>query len=666
MGWLAPGFLAGLLALGLPLWLHLLRRYRDQPRPFSSLMFFEPRTQSSILHRRLRYLLLLALRLATLALLALAFANPFVSEPAAKATERRLLVVAVDDSFSMRYGDHMEEAKRRARGVLDGAEHGRLAMVAAFDTGVDFVAGPSVDRNILDAGLGSIAAGDEGTSFGALARALRGLAAAQRSALDVHVISDMQKAAMPPAFADLELPAGSRLTLDAVGKGGEANWTVESVNAPTRVFDGGKKTVSAVVAGYNTAETTLAATLALDGRVLETKTVTAPAGGRATVEFTGLETPYGFHRGEVRINAADELTGDNRYPFAVERLDPRPVLLFDSARKTRAALYLHAALEAADASGFQLEERASGSGDPGDLSRYAFVMVLDPGRMPARLEAALDGYVKRGGAVFLTLGAETLSAGKTPLTGHVIRGAEQPGRGETFETAAVTEPGYPALKGLTLEGVKFYEAAFTEAGNARVAARLGDHTPLLMEDRIGEGKVVTFASALDNVANDFPLKASFVAFVQQMADYLGGAAAGTANLTAGTVVDLHGEGAAGAAVDVTGPDGKRALSLTEAAALPTYELKQDGFYEIRAPGGRRRLLAVHADRRESDLTRVPEDTLALWAKGNSGDAPAQAGAGEPGEMVQKPLGRYLLVLALLAAVSESLFSVRYLWNREAA
>ena len=62
MGLFAPWFLAGLAALAVPVYVHLLRQHTTTPRPFSSLMFFERRTQSSIKHRRLRYLLLLSLR----------------------------------------------------------------------------------------------------------------------------------------------------------------------------------------------------------------------------------------------------------------------------------------------------------------------------------------------------------------------------------------------------------------------------------------------------------------------------------------------------------------------------------------------------------------------------------------------------------------------------
>ena len=79
MGFLAPWFLAGLAALGVPVFVHLLRKHVTTPRPVSSLMFFERGIQSSTRHQRLRYLLLFALRSALLLLVVLAFAEPFVA-----------------------------------------------------------------------------------------------------------------------------------------------------------------------------------------------------------------------------------------------------------------------------------------------------------------------------------------------------------------------------------------------------------------------------------------------------------------------------------------------------------------------------------------------------------------------------------------------------------
>jgi hypothetical protein len=112
MGFLTPWFLAGAAAIGLPIWLHLLKKHRNTPLPFSSLMFFERRTQSSIKHRRLRYLVLFALRTALVLLLALAFAQPYVMRnilPTKRSGE--VTVLAIDNSFSMQAGSRLDRAK---------------------------------------------------------------------------------------------------------------------------------------------------------------------------------------------------------------------------------------------------------------------------------------------------------------------------------------------------------------------------------------------------------------------------------------------------------------------------------------------------------------------------------------------------------------------------
>jgi hypothetical protein len=70
------------------------------------------------------------------------------------------------------------------------------------------------------------------------------------------------------------------------------------------------------------------------------------------------------------------------------------------------------------------------------------------------------------------------------------------------------------------------------------------------------------------------------------------------------------------------------------------------------------VIAVHADRRESDLTPIPSDTLALWR--NTGiKADANTSATETNTAPWR-LWRYILVLALIAGTVESLFASRYL------
>ena len=71
-------------------------------------------------------------------------------------------------------------------------------------------------------------------------------------------------------------------------------------------------------------------------------------------------------------------------------------------------------------------------------------------------------------------------------------------------------------------GVKFYFAV--ARGSRRRARDRPAHRPdaVLLEKKIGEGRVLLFASGLDNLTNDFPLHPVFVPFVEQTARYLSG------------------------------------------------------------------------------------------------------------------------------------------------
>ena len=155
MGFFTPWFLAGVAAVGLPVWLHLLKRHKTDPKAFPSLMFFEFRETSSVKHRKLDYLLLFALRALMLFLLALLFASPFIRRSAASLDGKRLTIVAIDRSFSMRDADHMARAKTQAQQVLsalkpgDQAQRGGFAAARGAEQGQYFAA-PEFERDVVD------------------------------------------------------------------------------------------------------------------------------------------------------------------------------------------------------------------------------------------------------------------------------------------------------------------------------------------------------------------------------------------------------------------------------------------------------------------------------------------------------------------------------------
>ena len=662
MGFLAPWFLAGVAAVGLPFWIHLLRQYRSTPHPFSSLMFFERRTQSSIKHRRLRYLLLLSLRVALLIFMALAFANPFVTRTSASGGGRKMLVIAVDNSFSMRYGNHLDRAKQEALSAVSKLNAGEKGQVLAVGSHIHFLTQPVEDPDALKSAIQSIQPSDEQSSYGELARALRTIEQSARMPLEVHFASDMQKSSLPPAFADLRLNGETNLVFHSVADSKEPNWLVESVTAPGKIYDPKKVRVQAVIAGVNTDAAKRTVSLALDGKVLESKSVDIPASGRASVEFLSLDSPHGFHKAEIRIEPHDSLKEDDRFPFAVERADPHPVLFLHQAGQTGAVLYYRAALESVPEAGFVMEPLAVDQAANQAFSKYAFVVLSDVNAVPSALENSLRAYVNGGGSLLVALGPASAAMQHVPVSGEAIQGSSYAARdGDRFQSVATADAEHPALRRTNkLDGVQFFQVIKVDPGQSRVIARLSNQNPILLEKQIGEGRVMVFASTFDNISNDLPLHVSFVPFVEETARYLGGQQERSTNVAVDSYIELRSAKEQGASVDVVEPDGKHPLSLKEASTAQTYRVENEGFYEIRRANGRQEMVAVHADRRESDLTMIPQETLDLWR--NTGKGPDTAATpGDPASPGRPwSLWRYALLLVLVIALFESLLASRYL------
>jgi len=131
---------------------------------------------------------------------------------------------------------------------------------------------PIEDQPALRAAVQAIQPGD-GTEFGELARAVRAMAEAVHTPIELHVFSDMQRGDLASPFSDMEMPPSVKLVAHAVGDKDQPNWTVESVDAPGQF---GAKTrkpvhVEAVVAGYGTPAAQRSVSLVVNGKTTATK-----------------------------------------------------------------------------------------------------------------------------------------------------------------------------------------------------------------------------------------------------------------------------------------------------------------------------------------------------------------------------------------------------------
>src|SRR5215211_5000384 len=123
MAFLAPLFFVALAGLAIPVLLHLTQRERKQVVHFPSLMFVRRIPYQSVRRRKIHNWLLLMVRVAALALIIAAFARPLISRTnaaTAPGAGAREVVVLLDNSYSMAYGDRWERARAAAHDAISG------------------------------------------------------------------------------------------------------------------------------------------------------------------------------------------------------------------------------------------------------------------------------------------------------------------------------------------------------------------------------------------------------------------------------------------------------------------------------------------------------------------------------------------------------------------
>src|SRR5262245_57524458 len=115
MSVLSPLFFVALATIAIPVIVHLVQRERKHVVNFPSLMFVQRIPYQSVRRRRIRHWYLLLMRAAAMALIIFAFARPFFRQGAVAAMAAsggsREIVVMLDQSASMGYGDHWQRAR---------------------------------------------------------------------------------------------------------------------------------------------------------------------------------------------------------------------------------------------------------------------------------------------------------------------------------------------------------------------------------------------------------------------------------------------------------------------------------------------------------------------------------------------------------------------------
>ncbi len=578
-GFVNPALVAGVALASVPLIIHLLNRQRHRPMPWAAMRFVLAAHRRTRRRANLENLLLLLLRMAAVALFALAIARPFIGErsPLAQlAQSRRDLVLVLDLSASTGYRDGArsvhEAIVERARAIL-------LELDSARDDRVRLITASSAPRLVSwrrpDEALSIVAslAGpddaplDFAAALGEVARLAEEDAAAQgASALEIVVLTDLQRsnfeaqggAAGPNLREQLDRIAalGLEVWLEDLGPSEPTppNLSIAAVAPEGDLYTGAEIEFAVDVRNHGpVARNGVRVGLTLDeDQRLPFRTLDVPARGSARALFTTRVSAPGEHVASARVEA-DRLTVDDTRAFVFTAPPTVRVLLVNgesAAEIERDEVgLLQSVLEPLDDGAasmpapFAVRVAAPHelSGGELHLAEFELIVLANVDAPGAAVVAELERWTAAGGALLISVG-KRVEPTAFNLRLHRADGSGLAPAELLTRTSLARRDGYFRVRefdsthpALAFFADERWRPLFSEAptyeffqsrpdANARVLARLDDpaQSALLLEKRYDRGRVFLWTTSIDPEWSRIPESPrTFVPLVHEWFRYAG-------------------------------------------------------------------------------------------------------------------------------------------------
>lgn len=662
-----PWFLVGLVAIAVPIVIHLLQLRRPQRLLFTNTAFIRQVELVTVRHRNLQHLLILAARVLGIAALVLVFCQPFI--PARQV--RRLssgVDVLVDNSFSMQgqaveqgslFGAALEEAGalgrtvstgERFRLVNDGGAELSQSAYQAKLTGLKLVA-----RNPLNKIRGEAAArGEQGNS-------LYLFSDFQKNAFDVKALDALGKKEV--VLVPLAAKTLGNVYVDSVWLDDAFVRVRTNVGLHVRLRNGGTSAVNDCAVKVFLGERQAAVyRVSIGPNQVATSVVQVQAGDA------------GLALGRV-VTEDVPVTFDNTYYFTLQPAAAIRILEIGEEATTQ-QLYGNEPL-------FKYSFVKPGNVDYGILRQVNLVLVREIGQVDAGLRAALRAVVKRGGSVVVVPPAAAAGHGSyQTLFKEVGLGTVQwedvAGMPELREVAMPSprEPFFRDVFGAQQRSVTMPRAApvlrWSRTGTDIL--RLRDGESYLASFGSDAGQVYVFSAPFAKAYSDFASHALFVPVMYRMAmlSYQNEQQPAY-QLTQGAVglriPVATADETAGQADEAGFRLVKDSLTLIPAQRVVGNEVRLElpagmdtpGFYQVQRRGKVLTTLAFNQNKRESELAAYSADELrAMIGPNRPNIRVVEGGADGAGlakfqeEQQGQPLWRYFLALALACFLAEAL------------
>lgn len=396
MAFLYPGFLFALLALAIPVIIHLFNFRQYKKVYFSNVQFLKDVQKQQSSRSNLRNKLILAARMLALTFLVLAFARPFLPAANSKnAGKQQAVSIFVDNSYSMqtlnREGSLLDEAKRRAKEIASAyGINDRFQLLTQ-----DFEGKQQrfLNREEFNQAVDEIKISPQSRSFQQIISRQQGLFETQKNAVpSVYLISDFQKNL---AKNSIKADSNIKISLVQIKASLQQNIAVDSLwlISPLHQPNAAEKLVMRLHNYGDEKAEKVPVKLLINGetKALGSYDLNARSSRTDTLRFSGLKA--GWQNGELDLND-NPVTFDNHFYFTFRVQQQLPVLQIADQVPNR---FLNAVF-ASDAF-FKADFSSAGNVNYSGLNRYPVIYFSDVKEVSAGLAQQLQNYVKQGGTL---------------------------------------------------------------------------------------------------------------------------------------------------------------------------------------------------------------------------------------------------------------------------
>lgn len=525
-------FLPALAAGVLPILIHLLTRRRLLRQDWPSLRFLLEIQKRQMRKLKLKQILLLILRVLILLLVIGAFARPAIrgiTGGGVGAHENTSVAILIDRSYSMGQEaagvDLFAKARHLSGDIFALLKEGDELLIVPFDKNPHPLTNePSRILAGAHDAIDSLRLSNSVTDIWAAATfAVEKLRESRLLHREIYILTD-NKASGWRRAGRLDIPERMRLYAVALAPDDERNLGVTAIEFPRTLLQRQVPfTLTAEVKSFAPGGVSdHVVDLYVDGKRVAQASVDLPPGAAAQVKLAAEVETGGFHAGRIELEG-DALPADNNRYFSFRIPEKLDVLVIGGAESG----FIRAALAPGSDDFFRVKRVGYSQFGGQLLSAYDVVVLSDPPVISSALNAAIKGFIQRGGGLMLLLGGSP-DPKKTVI--------DLFGENGEFEVLAVigdttgfgrlelgkADFDHPVLNPYAGEGipqVSFRRIAAIERSPS-VMLTFSNGLPAIAEGTIGEGKVALCGFSADLHYGGLATSGFFVPIMHRLTQYL--------------------------------------------------------------------------------------------------------------------------------------------------